>query len=808
MHLRYALRQLRKNLGFTFTAVLTLAIGIGTTTAIFSLVYAVLLRPLPFPQQDRLVSINQQDHSLPGVISEPLSYPDYFDWRAQNHTFSGIASYRGGNVSLFRNGESQQLESQVVSTNFFQVLGVSPMLGRDFRWEEEKPGNHAVMLSYEFWRSAFGSERDIVGRSIRLGDNDYTVTGVMPKGFQFPFQTPAPEVWISIATDADGKDPRTSQRGNDNLAIIGRLKPGVSLQQAKADLTVVAGHLARQYPDTNMWYTSALIEPELDHIIGDTKPALRVLFAAVVLVLLIACANVAGLLLARCSQRSAEFALRSAIGASRAEIILQMLSESVILSLCGGIAGIALAGGMLKALLNLLPVQIPRISEVTINGGVLAFAVAVSVITGILFGLLPAWRISQTEPSSVLRESAHNLSSGRARHSLQSSLVIAQTAIGLVLLVASGLLIRSFIRVLHVDPGFDAKHVMTARLGVSFNRYNHDQHYQFYEQVVEKLSTLPGVQSVSAVWLLPFSNSYAGVSFAIDGKPVAKGDEPSEATNIVMPGYFETMRIPLYSGRTFTQQDGLKGAPVIIINQAFAKKYLPGENPIGKHIRSDLGDDVFNSPMREVVGVVGNTKHKGITADAEPMYYLPYAQAVVTNPFLTIRSATDPATLANAIRSIVSQMDTNVPVYQVSPLADYVSKSAAQPRFQTFLLTCFAGIALLLSAIGLYGLLSYIVVQRTFEIGLRMAIGAQRSDVLQMVLRRGLRLAIIGVAAGLAASAILTRFLTHMLYGVKPLDFITFTSVSLVLLAASALASFAPAWRASRLDPMKTLRDQ
>jgi predicted permease len=809
MNFRYALRQLRKNPGFTLTAVLTLALGIGATTAIFSLIYTVLLRPLPFPQPDRLVSLAQQDHSLPGMASESLSYPDYFDWRAQNHTFSDIASFKHGNVTFFGNGETQHLESMIVSANFFRVLGVEPMLGRDFRWEEEKPGSRAVMLSYGLWQSAFGSAKDIAGKSVRLGDYEYTVAGVMPKDFTFPFESTAPQLWMSLSIDAEGKEPEASQRGNNQLEAIGRLKPGVTLQQARADLSVITNNLAKQYPDSNKWYTSAIVEPELDHITGDTRPALRVLFGAVALVLLIACANVAGLLLARGSQRSAEFALRSAIGASRGEIIRQLLAESVILSLCGGAAGVVSAGALLKATVLLLPVEIPRIAHVSVNGVVLAFAVIVSVLTGILFGLLPAWRMSHIEPLSTLRDGSRNVSSGRARHRMQSALVIAQTALGLVLLVASGLLIRSFIRVLQIDPGFDARNVLTARLGVTFDhRYNHDQHYQFFEQVVAKLKAQPGVQSVSAGWPLPLSNSYATVSIAIEGRPVAKGDEPSEAIAVVMPGYFQTMRIPLLSGRTFTERDGFKSMPVIIINQAFAAKYFPGENPIGKHIRAELGDGEIDHVMREVVGVVGNTKHLGLTADTDPMYYLPYAQAVITNPYIVIRSSSDPAKLINTLRGIVSQMDSEVPVYQVSTLENYISKSAAQPRFQTWLLGCFAGIALLLSAVGLYGLLSYTVVQRTFEIGLRMAIGAQRSDVLRMILHHGLRLALTGLVIGLAASALLTGFLTHLLYGVKPLDPVTFALVSIVLTVVSAAASFAPAWRASQLEPMKTLRDQ
>ena len=809
MHFRYALRQLRKNPGFAFTAVLTLAIGIGATTAIFSLVYAVLLRPLPFPQPDRLVWLTQQDHSLPGVAAESLSYPDYFDWRAQNHTLEGMASFRGTSVSLEKNGESQLLDAQTVSSNFFQVLGVSPLLGSNFRWQDEKSGNRAVMLSYALWQSTFNSEKDISGRSIRLGGYSYTVAGVMPRSFQFSLDTPMPQLWVSLAEDSSEKDPTTAQRGNDSLHIVARLKPGVSLLQAKADLSLIAANIARQYPDTNKWYTSALIEPELDHLVGDTRPALRLLLASVILVLLIACANVAGLLLARASQRHAEFALRAAIGASRREIIHQMLSESILLSLCGGAAGIVLAGVMLKAMVRLLPVEIPRMAQVSVDGTVLAFAVAISVLTGILFGLLPAWRMSQIDPNLALREGARSVSGGRARHSLQSGLVIAQTAIGLILLVGSGLLIRSFIRIMNVDPGFDASHVVTARLGVPFDdRYQHDSHIQIYQQMIEKLATQPGVQAVSSGWPLPLSSSHASVSFSIEGKPVARGDEPNESVGLALPGYFETMRIPLIAGRTFTEQDKAASAPVLIINQAFAKKYFPGENPIGKHMRSDLGDGMLSRPMREIIGIVGDIKRGGLTANFEPEYYLPYTQAVITNPYLVIRTRGNAPGIETAIHNAISQIDNGVPVYNISSLDTYVAKSASQQRFETVLITVFAGIALLLSAIGLYGLLSYIVVQRTFEIGLRMAIGAQRSDMLQMILRRGLRLAAIGLGIGLAASVLLTRLLTHLLYGIKPLDILTFTIVSVVLLAVSALASFAPAWRASRLDPMETLRDQ
>jgi putative ABC transport system permease protein len=735
---RFAFRQLSKNYGFAITAILTLALGIGATTAIFSLVNTVLLRPLPFPGQDRLVWLAQQDHSLPGVQPESLSYPDYFDWRAQNHTLDGIASYIQGGITLELNGESERLDAQRVSSNFFQVLGTAPIVGRDFRWEDEKSGNRVAMLSYSLWQSSFGSAKNIAGTVIRMDDKSYTIAGVMPKSFQFPLGDPAPALWISMASDAEGKNPATSQRGFDCLEVIGLLKPGVTVDQAKADLSLIAGNLARQYPDNNKPFSSALVEHQLQHMTGDTRPALRVLFGAVTLVLLIACANVAGLLMVRGSRRSAEFALRAAMGASRAAIVRQLLVESVTLSLSGGAAGVALAYGLVRAIVKLMPLNIPRIEDASIDRGVLLFVLVVSLITGLLFGLLPAWRMSQSKPAMAMREGSRSVAGGRGQHRVHNGLVIAQTAIGLVLLVSSGLLIRSFVRILNVDPGFDPKHVLTARIRVSFDRLNRDQRFQFYQQLVARLSDLGGVQSASAGWPLPMSDSIVHISFNIQGRAIAREDEPSAAMSVVMPGYFQTMRTPLVEGRTFGPQDGVKGAPSILVNQAFTDKYFSQENPLGRHIQVRIGDDAFDQSVREVVGVVGNIKLKGLTADAEPEYYLPYAQAVVTNPYLVVRSSGDPAAMESDLRAVVREMDKTVPVYQVSTLEDYVSNSAAQPRFQTFLVTCFAGIALTLASIGLYGLLSYMVAQRTLEIGLRMALGAQRSDVLGMIVQRGL----------------------------------------------------------------------
>ena len=803
---RFAFRQLSKNFGFAFTAILTLALGIGATTAIFSLVNTVLLRPLPFPEQDRLMWLSQQDHSLPGVVPEALSYPDYFDWRAQNHTFSEMASFNGAGVTLESEGEAQRLDAQTVSANFFQTLGAAPMLGRDFRWEDERPGNRTVMLSYALWQSNFGSSKKIVGRTIRMDDHAYMVAGVMPKDFQFPLENPAPALWKSIAEDAEGKDPQTAQRGFDVLGVIGRLKPGVTVEQAKADLSLIAGNLARQYPDNNKQYSSALVEQELQHITGDTRPALRVLFCAVTLVLLIVCANVAGLLLARGSRRSAEFALRTAIGASHAAIIRQLLVESVTLSLCGGVAGIALAYALVRASVRLMPLDIPRMEDASIDAGIVVFDLLLSLFTGLLFGILPAWRVSRSSPADALRDGSRSVAGGHGQNRVQNGLVIAQTAIGLVLLVVSGLFIRSFVRILNVDPGFDPKQVLTAKIGISRDKLSHN--VQFYEQLLARVSALPGVRSASAGWPLPMSNGNASVSFAIEGRPMAKGDEPSESLGLAMPGYFETMRIPLVAGRLFDERDGVKGAPTILIDRTFANRYFPGENPIGKHIRVEEGDDVFDHSMREVVGVVGDIKRKGLTAEAEPQYYLPFAQAVITNPPLVVRTSGDAAAVQAAIRGVVREIDKSVPVYQASTLEDYISKSTAQPRFQTFLLTGFAGMALILATIGLYGLLSYMVVQRTLEIGLRMALGAQRSDVLGMIVRRGLTLALIGVGVGLAIAVAITRLISGMLYGIRPTDPLTFAATAGLFLLVSIAASSLPAYRAARMDPMKTLREQ
>jgi len=804
--LRSASRRLWRSTAFTITTVLIIAIGIGATTTIFSLVNAVLLRPLPFPESNRLIWVSQQDHSFPGVVPESLSYPDYFDWRAQNHTLQGLASYRGGTATMSIKGEPQRLEVQTVSSNFFAVLRVTPALGRDFDWDDEKPGNRAVMLSYSLWQQEFGSAEDIAGKSIQVDGHNFTIAGVMPKGFRFPLEGSAPVLWKSLADDAEGRSPATQQRGFDVLGVIGRLRSGFTLEQAKADLSVIARNLARQYPENNKQYSSALVEPELAHMTGDTRPALRVLFGAVSLVLLLVCANVAGLQLARGSRRSAEFALRTAIGASRSAIVRQLLLESIVLSSLGGVIGIALAYGLIRAMLKFVPVEIPRMHGAGIDASVLLFVLGASLLTGLLFGAFPAWRLSALTPASALRERSRNLAGGKAQRRVHNVLVVAQTAIGMMLLIGAGLLMRSFLHILSVDPGFDPKCLLTSRVGVQFDPLDQRRPYRFYEQLLGRIRAVPGVQLASAGWPLPMSSNSASISFNIQGRPVAQGDEPNEALGGVMPGYFETMRIPLIAGRTFGDQDGLSGPPTIIVNRAFAKKYFSGENPIGQHIQVRVGDGIFEHPMREVVGVTGDIKAKTLTAEGSPQFYLPYAQAVITNPYLVVRTNGNPTAIKTAITSAVHELDRTLPIYQVSTMEDYLSDSAAQPRFQAFLLACFAGISLVLAAIGLYGLLSYLVAQRTLEIGVRMALGAKRSDVLGMIVRHGLVLALLG--SGMAAFAIFKGMVSALLFQVHPSDPVTLLATVGLLLIVSVAASSFPAYRAARLDPMKVLREQ
>jgi len=812
---RFAVRQLRKNPGFTLTTMLTLALGIGATTAIFSLVNAVLLRPLPFPESDRLIYAANTRPPRQGRSasdnSVPASFPDFSDMRQQNHSFAYLAAFHDDQFTLNGQGDAKHLTGYIVTSDFFRALGIHPQYGRDFLPEDERAGVHIVMLSHSLWQSSFGSDPNIVGKTINLGGTGYVVAGIMPAAFSFPVRVPAPQLWTSAADDAyapAGDKPLTVQRGAHYLEMIGRMKPGVTVDQAQADLAVIVRNLAQQYPDTNKKMNGAVVVPELEHMVGNTRPALRILFCAVLFVLLIACVNVAGLLLARASKRRPEIAVRAALGASRLQILRQILVESLFIGLCGGIAGIGLSVLLLKVALRFVPEHLPRLDQVSTDGRVLAFAVLVSLCTGMLFGLLPAIRISKMDPSSSLRDGTRTSSASRQQHHVHGALVVLETALGLLLLVSSGLLIRSFTRITHVDPGFASHHVLVASIDLPGNRYSNDKNVQFYNELLPRLAAIPGVQSASAGWPLPFTDSMMTISFEIEGRPVAKSDQPSEILSEANPGFFKTLGIPVKEGREFTDADTRTSTNVIIVTEKFARKYFPNENPIGKRIKPGIGDGSTNDVYREIVGVVGDVKRGDLTSDTRPEFYLSHSQATLSSPTLLLRTYGDPASIAGAVRAEVAAMDKNIPVYDVHRFDDMISSSVADPRFQSMLLTFFAAIALLLSAVGLYAVLSYMVAQRTLEIGVRMALGARRTDVLRLVLRRGLSLAMLGLVIGILLSVALTRYMASLLYSVKPLDPVTMLSVTAILLFVSLLASTAPAWRAARMDPMKTLRDQ
>jgi putative ABC transport system permease protein len=806
--IRYGLRMLLKSPGFTAMAVITLALGIGGNTAMFSIVHSVLLKPLPFPNSERLISVNETDSRRPG-LPDTFSYPDFFDYRAQNRTFEGMATYRDASFNLTGVGQPQHLDGQVVSSDFFSVLGVKPALGRGFRREEEQAGRWVVVVSHQLWQSKFGSDPNIVGRTITLDNRSYTVIGVAPASFEFPVEYPAPQLWGSMARDADpgGGTPATApeNRGAHFLSVIGRLKPGVTLAQAQTETDLIARRLAHQYPDSNTRRAVTVLIPQLQRMVGNVRPALLVLLAAVGFVLLIACANVANLLLAQASKRQREITLRAALGAPRRRLVRQLLTESLLLGVAGGGLGLGLASWILVAIVHFESGNIPRLDHEGLNLVVLAFTALVSIAASLLFGLAPAWQTARTDLAETLREGGRGAAGAAHSNRLRSGLVIAETAIGVVLLVGAGLLLRSFQQLIRVDPHFNPHYLLALDVNLPSSRYNDQQTVLFYDQLLAKLRALPGVDAASAAWPLPFSGNDATISFEIQGRPSPPGQHPFAALAVVSPGYFHTLGIALLRGREFNLRDDAKSPPVVIVSQNFARQYFSNQNPIGQHMRPGIGDE--KSPMREIVGVVADIKHDSLSDDFDPRYYLPYSQGMFgPQPSIVLRSAGNPATQLDAVSSAIHGMDKELAVFNVHTMDEMMSNSANQPRFNAFLFSLFAAVALLLTAIGLYGVMAYSVVQKTHEIGIRMALGADPSDLLRMVLQRAVVLVGAGLGVGIAIGLGVTRFLASMLFAVHPLDWPTYAAVAAVLMGVGLLAGYVPARRASRVDPMVALR--
>ena len=808
--IRYGLRMLRKSPGFAAVAIITLALGIGANTAIFSIVNAVLLRPLPYYQPDQLMSVAQI--SVRAERAEPdgssVSYPDFFDWRSGNHSFESMASYYDNEFTLTGAGRPLHMEGEIVSSDFFSVLGVSPFLGRGFRREEEKPGARVAVLSHEIWESVFGSDQNILGRNITLNSRSYQVVGVMPANFAFPIQTTPPKLWVTLGVDAEVQPeghPMTEQRGAHFLSVIGRLKPDVPLSQAQQDMNLIAQSLAKQYPATNVNMGAVNVTSELESLVGRTRRPLILLLGAVGCVLLIACANVANLLLARAGKRSRELAVRTAVGASRRRVIGQLFTESLVLAAAGAALGIPLAAWGIKFFLHLNVPSISRIQTTALDGYVLAFTAAVTVLTSFIFGLAPAFRSSDLNLVESLKEGGRGVGTGVAHQRLRNWLVIAETAIGLVLLVFAGLFLRTFQHLLRVDPGFNPNQVLTLNFELPEAKYPSAQQVLFYDQLLPRLRNLPGVAAVAGVFPLPMSDNRMVIGFDIDGRPTSRADRAAADLRMTSPGYFQMMGIPLLSGRDFSERDDRKANGVVIVNQAFARKYFPNEDPIGKHMKPGIGGG--GPPvMREIVGVVGDIKQQRLDAKFAPEMYIPYAQVTMPLALCVRTRASDPLGVASEIKSEIASMDPEVPVYDVRSFEDYVSDSVAQQRFHAFLFGMFGLLALLLTAIGLYGVMAYTVAQRTHEIGVRMTLGATGSTVLQMILKSAFLLTGIGLLIGIAMALVVTRFLSSMLFGVRPLDLITFGAVTAVLLAVSLLASYVPARRATKVDPMIALR--
>jgi len=816
--LTFALRQFRRSPAFTLTVILTLALGVSATTAIFSLVDGILLRPLPFPESDRLVAINTLEFA-PGVSPTnlaaagplPTSYPNFFDWRRENRTFVSLASY-DQQVRLFSKAggeDARVIRCGRVSANLFSTLGVAPALGRNFTAEEDEPGHRVVILSHELWVSTFASSPDAIGQTVMISNLPYTIVGVMPAGFHYAIGDPG-LFWSTFSIDTEGPGPPlTSFRDEDRLAIVGRLKLGASIEQALADLNTIQRDLAQRYSE-DRYRPAVFIQPLLNEAISDIRPLLALLLASVGVVLLIGCTNVAGLLLARAAARRSEIAVRTALGASRFRVVRQLLIEALLLALAGGAAGILASFLLLRVGLRWVPSDIPRLYNVSINAGVLAFAVLLSVATALIFGLLPAWKMSSSDPAHTLRDCSGTMTSGRRRNRLHHALVVAETALGFCLLIGSGLLIKSLLNMLHLEPGFNTNQTVFFDIALSHARYPDPSKIPFFDKALPEFAAIPGVERVAAGHPLPGEGAHdMWTSFTIAGHLNPPDDLPAAEAAVVTPGFFETLSIPQLRGRTFTQHDNLATtAPVAIVNRSLAQKYFPNEDPIGRFF-TPLPDHTADPLIaRQIIGVVGDTRGGDPWDPYQPRFYLPYAQDPThQRPVVVMRVAGDPLSYENTVRTIVDRFDKLAPVFGYRTFAESLQLQAAQPRFEAALLSAFAAIALLLSSLGLYAVLSYVVSERMRELGLRMAFGASRSNILGMVLQRAVILGVTGVVAGAIASILGGRLVSDLLFQVQPLDPSTYVVVALLLLIVSVVAALAPAIRAAWVDPLQTLRE-
>jgi len=806
---RYGLRMLAKNPGFTAVAVVALALGIGANTAIFSVVNAVLLRPLPFPKSEQLVTLWERNLKM-GYDQNAPAAANFRDWRAQNNVFQQMAAYGGdGQFNLTGADRPERVTGTAATADLFPLLGVSPLLGRTFSPEEEEPGrDRVVILSYGLWKERFDADRSIVGKSLTVDGRKCTVIGVMPPGFVFPgdtgtvlqiYTSPPAQLWVPLALDANS----WRARSDHYLSVIARLKPNVMMSQASSEMNAIEQRLVKQYPQEFIG-SDINIVPLHTQVASGLEPVLLVLLGAVAFVLLIGCANVANLLLARATSRQKEMAVRAALGASRLRVVRQLITESLLLGTAGGGLGLFLARGSLSVLKAVIPENFPRADYIGIDGWVLGFTTLIAFATAIAFGLAPALQTSKTELTESLKEGGRGSSEGLRHNRLRSVMVVSEVALSLVLLAGAGLMIRSFIRLQDVSPGFNPDHVLTMELSLAEGKYaQSDQRKAFMQRVIDLLKTLPGVKLAGATTLLPLTGGNFNSAINIEGEEIkVPGQSPSTEVRVITPEYVKVMGISLEEGRVITAQDTGTSPHVLLINQTMARRWLPNEDPIGR--RASLGWDGFAG---QIVGVVADTKEFGLDAEVREEVYIPYSQAPFSPTVaLALRTASDPTSLAKAARTAVLEVDPDQPVSNVRTMEQVVSGSLSQSRFRTLLLGLFAGVALVLAATGIYSVISCSVAQRTHEIGIRMAIGAGRGNVLKLVVGESMMLTMAGVAIGTLAALGLTRFVSSWLYGVGTTDPVTFVGVALLMALVAFMASYLPARRATKVDPMVALR--
>jgi len=791
---RYAIRMIRKSPGFSFVVVSILALGIGANSAIFSVVNAALLRALPFQDPNGLVMVNATHQKLGKTLASPA---DFVDWQSRNSVFVQLAGFRNQYYNVTEVDEPERIYGLAVSTSLFPLLNIKPAVGRAFSSEEEKPGaNPVVIVSHGLWQRRFGSDPGFVGKVVKLNNNAYTVVGIMPPDFEFPMAAQTVEIWVPLTLSPN----LLADRANHNLSVVARLKPGVTLQQAQAGMENIASQLAQENPETNREFGVRLV-PLHEEVIRGIKKPLLILFGTVGFVLLIACFNATNLLLARSTTRRREFAVRLALGASRYRIIQQVIVESLLLAVLGGILGLLLFAWGVNLFLKFGADELAHIKNISVDLNVLGFTLLVSVLVSLAFGLAPALHYSRPALNDTLKQGGLNSTSGYGFRRLRKALVVGEIALALALLIGAGLMVKSFLRLQAVDPGFNPNQLLTMVVSLPRAKYpKSDKIATFYQQVLEKIKTLPGVQSVGATTGLPIQGTGGSAIFFVGGAEHTPSEEGANANfQAINPDYFRVMSIPLLKGRFFTEQDDARAPKVVIIDELTARTFWPSENPLGKHL-------VIDETPLEIVGVVGQVKHSGLAGGPEASIYVPYLQEPIPSMIFVVRSTSDQQATVAAVRSAVQSVDKDQPIYKIKSMEQIVSDSIAHPRSISLLLGAFAGIALVLTVLGIYGLVAYFVTQRTQEIGIRVALGAQRRDIFKLVVSEGMKLFLIGLVIGVGIAFGLARVLSSLLYGISASDPATFLGVSALVTLVVLVANFLPARKAAKIDPIVALR--